>query len=212
MYSSRNTPTGTYCSTTYYIELVRPVVTTRTIQCRENSACDAVCKLDVHAPPIQVRGCEFLTDGYIAYAFTQQAASVYLSYLFKLDSAMVKPFFYKGAFFVCHEPTIATLPPLIVNGRPAWLLDHPIRPGGSVVPQEIWLPDLGDWRRYIEQAQLQFPLFFVDADGTIGVPVTDVDAGQMTLDGAQDRVPFGDKTTTKIRVCVCTQPHERAHY
>jgi hypothetical protein len=125
---------------------------------------------------------------------------------------MVQLFFYKDAFFVFNRPMIETLSPLIINERQAWLLDRSIRPGGSVVPQQIWFPGQGDWRRYVEQAQLRLPLFFINADGTTGIPVLNAAAGQMNLQGAHERAPFGDKITAKIRIAVCTQPHGRAHY
>jgi hypothetical protein len=69
----------------------------------------------------------------------------------------------------------------------------------------MWFPQgQGDWRCFVEQAQLQLPLFFVNADGTLGVPIVNAAAGQMCLRGAGEPPPFGDKTTTKIRIGVCT--------
>jgi hypothetical protein len=163
---------------------------------------------------------EFLTDSYISYTFTPQAAEVYLAYLFKTEPGRVKPFHQQDAFFVWNQPPIFTLPPIMLQPRgqphlsPAWLLDFAIKPGGSVVPQQIWFPQAqGDWRRYVEQAQLQMPLFFINANGSLGVPVVNAAAGQMTLRGGNDTAPFGDRTTTKIRIDVCTHPlHECAHH
>jgi hypothetical protein len=164
---------------------------------------------------------DFFTDSYISYTFTPQAAEVYLAYLFKTEPRRVQPFHHQqDAFFVWNQPPISTMPPIMAVPRgqpypsPAWLLDFAIRPGGSVVPQQIWFPQgQGDWRRYVEQAQLQMPLFFINADGTLGVPVVNAAAGQMTLRGGHELAPFGDKTTTKIRIGVCAHPlHERAHH
>ena len=151
-------------------------------------------------------GYSFLTDGYIAYTLRPQDAENHLTILFKMNPQVVRAnaFLHRGAFYVFNQPTIWTQPPLNFDGRPGWLLDYHIRPGGSVVPQQIWFPQgQGDWRRYVEQAQLQMPLFFVKADGSLGVPVGDAAAGQMYLLGANEPAPFGDKTTTKIRICVC---------
>ncbi|KAI9511571.1 hypothetical protein F5148DRAFT_974910 [Russula earlei] len=54
--------------------------------------------------------------------------------------------------------------------------------GGSVVPQQIWFPQgHGDWRRYVEQAELHIPVFFINADGSLGVPVVNAAGGHMTL-------------------------------
>ncbi|KAH9066640.1 hypothetical protein EDB87DRAFT_1553772 [Lactarius vividus] len=92
-------------------------------------------------------------------------------------------------------------PQHIFNGRSAWLLDYAVRRGGSVVPQQLWSPQgQVDWRRYAEQAQLHIPVFFVNADGTLGVPVSHAAAGQMSLRHANEPAPLGDRTTTKIRI------------
>jgi hypothetical protein len=117
----------------------------------------------------------------------------------------IQAFSHLGAFYVWNQPTIWIQPPLNFNGRPGWLLDYHIRPGGSIVPQRILLPGgQGDWRRYVEQTRLQMPIFFVNADGTLGVPIMNAVAGLMSLRGAREPAPFGDKTTTKIRINVCT--------
>ena len=152
-----------------------------------------------------VHGGDCLIDGYIPYTFTPLVAASYYTILFKVDPSAIQPFSHRGAFFVWNQPTASTQPPLNFNGRPGWLLDHRIRPGGSVVPQQMWFPQgQGDWRRYVEQAQLQMPLLFVNADGTLGIPIVNAAAGQVLLRGASERAPFGDKATTKIRIGVCT--------
>ena len=155
---------------------------------------------------------DFLTDGYISYTFSPRAAEIYLTYLFKIDPAVVQAFLHQGAYFVWNHPTILTPAPFVSNGHPAWLLDYRIKPGGSVVPQQIWFPQgQGDWRRYVEQATLQMPLFFNNTDGSLGVPLVNATAGQMLLHGANQPVPFSDKSTTKIRIGVCTSPlHKRS--
>jgi hypothetical protein len=151
----------------------------------------------------------FLTDGYIPHTFTPQAAASYCSILFKMDSSEIQVFRLLDIFYVWNRPTISTQLPLNVNGRHGWLLDYHVRPGGSVVPQQIWYPlSQWEWCRYIERlgARLHMPLFFVnvDADGTLGVPIVNAAAGQMCLRGAGEPAPFGDKATANIRIGVCT--------
>ncbi|KAH9975917.1 hypothetical protein BGW80DRAFT_1168543 [Lactifluus volemus] len=76
-----------------------------------------------------------------------------------------------------------------------------MRPGGTVVPQQLWSPQgQGDWRRYVEQAQLHLPVFFVNVDGSLGVPIAYAAVGQMSLRNAHEPPPLGDRTTTKIRI------------
>jgi len=129
---------------------------------------------------------------------------------------MVHTFLHQGALFVWNQPLLPDLtsPPLNVNGRHAWSLDYRIQPGGSVVPQKLWFPQgQEDWRRYVGQASLQMPLFFIQEDGTLGVPIANAAAGQMFLRGARHPAPFGEKATTKIRISVCTRPwHVCAHH
>jgi len=89
---------------------------------------------------------------------------------------------------------------LTVQGQPAWILDYVVRPRGTVVPQQLWSPQgQGDWRRYVEKADFHMPVFFNNVDGSLGVPLNAA-AGQMSLYGANQLAPLGDKTTTKIRI------------
>src|SRR6267142_586744 len=63
------------------------------------------------------------------------------------------------------------------NDHPLWLLDFippglPLGPLYHVVPQKIWTPpNQSDWRRYVEQASLRMPVFFVQNNGAIGLPL-----------------------------------------
>jgi len=146
-------------------------------------------------------------DGYLSYTFTPQVAEIYLAYLFKVDPKRVQTFGvpnWPGAFFVADPLTMNHCRPQhIGNGRYGWLLDYAIqvRRGGSVVPQQLWSPQgQGDWRRYVEQTRLYIPVFFVNVDGSLGVPVSHAAAGQMSLRDANEPAPLGDRTTTKIRI------------
>ena len=151
---------------------------------------------------------DLLVDGYVAYTFTPQVAAVYLRQLCKINDPRVVQTFsvsgWPGAFFITNPPMNHCRPHHIGNNQYAWLLDYAIRPGGTVVPQLLWSPQgQGDWRRYVQQATLNLPVFFVNADGSLGVPVAYAAAGQMTLRNAKEPPPLGDKTTTKIRISVC---------
>jgi hypothetical protein len=151
---------------------------------------------------------DLLVDGYVAYTFTPQVAAVYLRQLCKINDPRVVQTFsvsgWPGAFFITNPPMNHCRPYHIGNNQYAWLLDYAIRPGGTVVPQLLWTPQgQGDWPQYVEQARLDLPVFFVNADGSLGVPVAYAAAGQMTLRNAKEPPPLGDKTTTKIRISVC---------
>jgi hypothetical protein len=150
----------------------------------------------------------FLTDGYISYTFSPRVAEIYIAYVFKVEPILLQTFRHEGwpgVFFVSNSPMDDSRPPLMVNGRPAWVLDYAIRSGGPVIPQQLWIPhSQGDFRRYVGQASLHLPVFFLNRDGRLGVPVTNAVAGEMSLRAADEPPPLGNRTTVKIRICVCT--------
>jgi hypothetical protein len=155
---------------------------------------------------LQMTNPDLRVDGYLSYTFTPQVVEIYLAYLFKVDPKRVQAFgvyHWPGAFFIADPPMNHCRPQQIGNGKYAWLLDYAIGRGGSVVPQQLWSPQgQGDWRRYVEQARLYIPVFFINADGSLGVPVSHAAAGQMSLRDAHEPAPLGDRTTTKIRISV----------
>jgi len=147
---------------------------------------------------------EFLTRGYISYMFSPQPAKLYLASLFKTDPPRVYEYHFErwpSAFVVFHSPMVYSPPVFMMSGQNAWVLDYVVRSGGSVVPQQLWSPKgQGDWRRYVEQADFYMPVFFINVDGTLGVPVVDAVAGLMSLQGGTQPPPLGNKTATKIRI------------
>jgi hypothetical protein len=149
-----------------------------------------------------------LVDGYISQTFSPQVADIYLCCLFKVqDSRQVQTipvpqwprmFFVANRMPHCRSHQIGPR-------QLAWLLDYAVGRRGTVVHQQLWAPQgQGDWRRYVAQAVLHLPVFFVNTDGSLGVPVSYAAAGQLSLQNANEPPPLGDKTTTKIRISVCS--------
>ena len=150
---------------------------------------------------------DYFIDGYISDTFTPRNAEGYLAQLFNVrNAADIQAIRHQsGAFYVLNRPSHSTPPALLVNGQDAWLLDHVVRSGGSVVPQQLWFPQgQGYRRRYVEQAQLRMPVFFVNANGSLGVPVMSAAIGDMQLHGAYLPAQLVDRSTLKIRIGVCT--------
>jgi len=145
---------------------------------------------------------KFLTDGYISNSFTPLLAEALLYSLYKADPKTITAYKVRsGAYLVFITPPCYSPPSFTVQGQPAWILDYAARSGGTVVPQQLWYPQgQGDWRRYVEQADFSMPVFFINADGTLGVPVVNTVAGLMSLQGGNRPAPLGNKTTTKIRI------------
>ncbi|KAF8269794.1 hypothetical protein EI94DRAFT_1724348 [Lactarius quietus] len=142
-------------------------------------------------------------DGYLSSTFTPQVAEIYLSRIFRAEPQSVQAFsvhYWPGAFFVADPPMNHCRPEHIGNGRYAWLLDYVVRHGGSVVPQQLWSPPgEGGWRR-VEQVQLHLPIFFVNADQSLGAPVSQAAAGQMSLQYPSEPVPLQPSDTTAMTV------------
>jgi hypothetical protein len=87
------------------------------------------------------------------------------------------------------------------NNRPLWLLDIIPPSMNHVVPQQMWTPpNQSDWRRYVEQANLRMPVFFIQNDGTIGLPLARAITGDRALRGANMPAPLGGGHSTQIRV------------
>jgi hypothetical protein len=147
---------------------------------------------------------DYLTDGYISYTFTSRNAEFYVVHLFRRDAASVGAIRDKnGAYSVFIPPSHFSPPIRTQYGRDTWVLDHAVRTGGSVVPQQLWAPQgQGDRRRYVDQAQFRMPIFFVNANGGLGVPVMNAAAGHMQLRDVYLPPSLMDKTTTKIRIGV----------
>lgn len=153
---------------------------------------------------------DLLTDGYISYTFGPRHAEKYMAILFGVDKQMVvAKCDQSGAFYVLNEPSRRSSPTVSINGQDAWLLDYDLSSYGSVVPQELWTPQRPNALiRYVRNAQIRVPVFFVNMDGSMGVPIKDASMGLMQLDGGQLPQPFSKSSELTIRIAVCTLfPH-----
>ena len=101
-----------------------------------------------------------------------------------------------------------------LNNRPLWLLDIIPPPMYDVVPQKIWTPpNQSDWRRYVEQASLRMPVFFIQNDGAIGLPLARALAGdRASLRFAEMPAPLGGGHSTQIRIAVSTSLFPSLHH
>ena len=147
---------------------------------------------------------DYLTDGYISYTFTSRDAEFYVVHLFKRDAASVQAIRDRNGAYSVFIPPSHFSPPVRTQYGDTWVLDHAVRTGGSVVPQQLWAPQgQGDRRRYVDQAQFCMPIFFVNRFGGLGVPVMNAAAGQMQLRDVYLPPSLIDKTSAKIRIGVC---------
>ena len=92
------------------------------------------------------------------------------------------------------------------DGYPLWLLDHSVVRTGTVVPQTLWSPqNVNDFRQHFSDPFLQMPIFFTHANGTLGLSLSDAANGRyQTLRDAREQAQLGGRTTTHIRISVCS--------
>ena len=103
---------------------------------------------------------------------------------------------------------------LTPNNQPLWLLDFIPSNMYQVVPQKIWSPPKrSDWRRYVEQAILHMPVFFIQDNGSIGLPLLQaLNGDRALLRGAGKAAPLGGGASTRIRIAVSTYPSSRPRF
>jgi hypothetical protein len=96
----------------------------------------------------------------------------------------------------------------VVKNQTLWILDYVSSSPNSVVPQEMWIPpNHSDWRPYVEQAHLCMPIFFLQHNGTIGLPLPRATVGDTEcLRGANLTAPLGGAHYTHIRIAVSSLP------
>ncbi|KAI0295984.1 hypothetical protein BC826DRAFT_257869 [Russula brevipes] len=178
--------------------------TSQSVEPRASSSSSSAISHIPRKPHVSLGASDLLIDGYISETFSPRVAVIYVACVFKVEPTRLRTFTHEcrpGVFFASNPPTDHSRPPITLNGRPAWVLDYVIRFGGSVIPHQLWPHKLDDFLRSVGQASLHLPVFFLNMDGNLGVPVMNAAAGQMSLDAAHEPAPLGGGYTTKIRIC-----------
>ncbi|KAI0272536.1 hypothetical protein BC834DRAFT_966549 [Gloeopeniophorella convolvens] len=145
------------------------------------------------------------SQGYLVLMFGTRDAEFFVESLLKISSKEVNLIVgvhtqLSNAFFVNRPSAPNTLPDVVVGNCPLWILDF--RPTGTVIPQKIWSPpNQSDWRRYVEQAQLRMPIFFIQKNGMVGLPLTSASKGDTSsLRFGERPAPLGGGHSTQIRI------------
>jgi hypothetical protein len=162
-----------------------------------------------HSPMNSVAG-DIFVDGLVARTFTPKDASNYFMLL--LNTPPPQNFlqyygiaYHQSAWYIMYNGNLVqgTSPGVPLQLTP--LLDYDMRAThGTVVPQRRWTPaDEVDVRRFVESAQLQLPIFFVNRNGGLGFRLPDILHGcDRDLHNANTFAPLGGKYTTHIRINV----------
>ena len=152
---------------------------------------------------------ELLVDGFIARTFGSEDANSYLALLLQDPSSKNFLQYYgishhQGAWYITDNSNL-------VQGRSPGVplqiappLDYVAMAFGTVVPQKRWAPaNEADYSYFVEKALLQLPIFFVNCNGEVGFPLSDILRGcDRDLRNANDFAPLGGKFSTHIRVNV----------
>jgi hypothetical protein len=147
------------------------------------------------------------SDGYLVRMFGTRDAPFFLESLLKVDPQDVSLISnvpgWPNALMVSRPSVSGTHHDALANNQyPLWLLDFVPAPRLIVVTQQIWSPpNQSDWRRYVEQAHLRMPVFFVQNNGAIGLPLSRAAVGDTaSLRNADKPAPLGGGHSTQIRI------------
>lgn len=149
------------------------------------------------------------SEGFLTKIFGLQGAAFLIESLLKVGAKSVYlvenvPGWPNALMSKCgttlDAPHVARTP----NNEPL-CLDFVPMPMYDVVPQKIWAPpNQSDWRQYVEQTSLCMPVFFIQNNGTIGLPlVRALGGGGAMLRGADTTAPLGwGHSATQICIAV----------
>ncbi|KAF8479740.1 hypothetical protein DFH94DRAFT_745551 [Russula ochroleuca] len=147
------------------------------------------------------------SEGFLTKMFGRGEATLYIESLLKVNA---RDLFLFGDVLGWHNALMVPNPSIndgryvaiAPNNQPLWLLDITPGPLYRVVPQKIWTPpNQSDWRRYVEQANLRMPIFFIQNDGATGLPLARGLSGQRALlRGGDKPAHLGGGHSTQIRI------------
>ncbi|KAH9975061.1 hypothetical protein BGW80DRAFT_128295 [Lactifluus volemus] len=155
---------------------------------------------------------DILVDGFITQTFNPGDTNTYFTLLLRPGTPNFLHFYeiqyWLGAWYIRYNPHF--MRPLspgtpIQNG---WVrLDfRASTTPGTVLPQVRWFPENpADFRRFVIDAVLQFPIFFVNQTGVVGFHLEDILQGSeqdlaRDLQNGNGQAPLGGRTTTHIRI------------
>lgn len=156
---------------------------------------------------------DILVDGSISYTFGPKAAEDYFGHLLKGSIRRSQLCWdvptWPGACFTSQGALDAIAetskcPSDKRAGPKACPLDYDVRSlEGSIVPQLLWSPQSqGAMNKYVLDAPLQFPIFFVRQDRAVGLALHEAVEKPRNVLGAQTYAPLGGQSTLHVRIQV----------
>jgi|SRR5712672_168831 len=157
---------------------------------------------------------DILVDGFISHTFSPQDAHKFFALVLRTPDFLrhYHISYWQEAWYITQSlHSVLRLEPSLrfpSEGLPL-PLDFSVRTTqGSVVPQRRWIPaERVGFRRHVEDAVLQLPIFFVNGNGGVGFWLPDILRGRYRdLCNGDREAPLGGKTTTHIRINVSATP------
>ena len=144
---------------------------------------------------------DILVDGFLSHMFSPRDAYEFFSLLLRIPDFRPHVSYLRGAWYMNSVQRSSGLP----TRSTQLLLDFSTSiTQGTIVPQRRWTPaDEFDIRRYVRQATLQLPVFFVNRNGGIGFWLPDILQGRdHYLYNRDSQAPLGGRSSTHIRINV----------
>lgn len=157
-------------------------------------------------PPVPAS--DVLVDGFLATTFSPRDANAFFALLLKTPGFLryYRVTYSRGVWYITQNALHAQRPSVgIQTQNPPLALDFSVKETqGTVVPQRRWIPaDEVDFRRFVTEAALQLPIFFVNRNGGVGFWLPDILRGRdRDLDNRDGEASLGGVTTTHIRINV----------
>ena len=163
-----------------------------------------------HTLPIQAS--DLLVYGFIAHTFSPEDTHNFLALLLRTQEYLrhysTSYSESQGVWYILQNPPYFPPPSPGIPSQDSMLpLDFNLNLNetrGSVVPQGRWIPaDEIDVHRYVTNATLQLPIYFVNRNGGIGFWLPDILQGRdHDLNDGDREASLGGKTTTHLRINV----------
>lgn len=161
-----------------------------------------------HDAKFPIQPCDVLVFGFIAYTFSPEDAHNFLALLLRRPDFLqhYRMSFSQGVWYIRqNSPYFPPPPPGIPPQNLMLPLDYNVSATqGTVVPQRRWTPaDEIDTLRYVANATLQLPVYFVNRNGGVGFWLPDILQGRdHDLYHGDREASFDGRTTTFLRINV----------
>ena len=151
---------------------------------------------------------DVLVDGFLAHMFSSQDSHAFFALLLRTPDFLryYRVSYSRGVWYITQNvPSVRGPSVGVPTQNPSLPLDFSVKgTQGTVVPQRRWIPaDRIDFRRFVAEATLQLPIFFVNRNGVVGFWLPDILQGSdRDLYNRDSEASLGGVATTHVRINV----------